>query len=264
MNFSERKGFVKPKNAIQIEGMTDALRNNLWNALDRAWITFGLYESINNSQCNAFTIYLWKRYFKLPIDDREYEPYDTIRHYYFKASWFKVYDFIEAVLNYTNYPLLQEEINDVLEEELVGYRFINGICTDITSKQEVEMLTETLNDFDYPGVREHLNQAFVHYSNKEKPDFRNSIKESISAVESLAQVITGKKRVALGDALKELQKKHNLHPALVRGFESIYGYTSDKGGIRHAMQDDPNLTAHDAKFFLLSCTSFINYLKTKI
>lgn len=264
MNFSERKGFVTPNNKIQIEGMTDALRNNLWNALDRAWITFGLYESINNSECNAFTIYLWKSYFKLPIDDREYEPYDTIRHYYFNASWFKVYDFIEAVLNYTAYPLLEEEINDVLEEELAGYRFINGTCSDITSDQEIEMLTEALNDFDFPGVREHLLQAFVHYSNKEKPDYRNSIKESISAVESLSQIITGKQKASLGDLLKLIEKKHSLHPALARGFESIYGYTSNKDGIRHAMQEIPNLTSHDAKFFLLSCTSFINYLKTKV
>lgn len=99
---------------------------------------------------------------------------------------------------------------------------------------------------------------------REKPDFRNSIKESISAVESLAQSITGKPKATLGDALKILEQKHNLHPALKSGFLSIYGYTSNADGIRHALQDESNLTAHDAKFFLLSCTSFINYLKTKI
>jgi hypothetical protein len=47
-------------------------------------------------------------------------------------------------------------------------------------------------------------------------------------------------------------------------FLNLYGYTSDANGIRHAMMDEPNLTADDAKFFLLVCTSFINYLKTKI
>jgi hypothetical protein len=61
-----------------------------------------------------------------------------------------------------------------------------------------------------------------------------------------------------------LEKKHQLHPALKKSFSSLYGYTSDEQGIRHAMSKEPNLTADDAKFFLLSCTSFINYLKAKM
>ena len=44
----------------------------------------------------------------------------------------------------------------------------------------------------------------------------------------------------------------------------LYGYTSDEGGIRHAMLDEPNLTSADARYFLLSCTSFVNYLKAQL
>lgn len=44
----------------------------------------------------------------------------------------------------------------------------------------------------------------------------------------------------------------------------LYAYTSDEGGIRHAMLDEPNLTAADARYFLLSCTSFVNYLKSQL
>ena len=46
------------------------------------------------------------------------------------------------------------------------------------------------------------------------------------------------------------------------GFLKIYGYTSDKEGIRHAMLDESNLTGADARYFLVSCTSFVNYLKS--
>ena len=88
--------------------------------------------------------------------------------------------------------------------------------------------------------------------------------KSISAVESMAKEITGKPKATLGEALKVLEVSNKIHPSLKESFSKLYGYTSDEGGIRHAMLSEPNLTAADAKFFLLSCTSFINYLKSKI
>jgi len=51
---------------------------------------------------------------------------------------------------------------------------------------------------------------------------------------------------------------------LKEAFSKLYGYASDEGGIRHAMLEEPTLSAADAKFFLLSCTSFINYVKSKL
>ena len=45
---------------------------------------------------------------------------------------------------------------------------------------------------------------------------------------------------------------------------NLYGYTNDADGIRHAMLEQPNLTAADAKYFLISCTAFVNYLKSKV
>jgi len=46
---------------------------------------------------------------------------------------------------------------------------------------------------------------------------------------------------------------------------ALYGYTSDSGGIRHALSDeDVTPTFEDAKFMLVSCSAFINYLKAKM
>ena len=76
--------------------------------------------------------------------------------------------------------------------------------------------------------------------------------------------ITGDESSTLGQALKVIDKENNIHPALKDAFSKLYGYTSDKGGIRHAMLEDPKLSSSDAKFFLMSCTSFINYMKSKL
>jgi len=54
-----------------------------------------------------------------------------------------------------------------------------------------------------------------------------------------------------------------MHSALKSAFSSLYGYTSDADGIRHALLNEPNLYFEDAKFMLVSCSTFINYLIIK-
>ena len=57
--------------------------------------------------------------------------------------------------------------------------------------------------------------------------------------------------------------KVKLHPKLQEGFKALYGYTSDTHGIRHALKDDATPDAEDAKFMLVSCSAFVNYLVEK-
>ena len=45
--------------------------------------------------------------------------------------------------------------------------------------------------------------------------------------------------------------------------KSLYGYTSDAEGIRHALSDVPTLDAADAKFMLVTCAAFMTYLIQK-
>jgi hypothetical protein len=80
----------------------------------------------------------------------------------------------------------------------------------------------------------------------------------------MARIVAENPKATLSDALKALEKRGNLHPALKDGFVKLYAYTSDEGGIRHAMLDEPKLSADDARYFMLSCTSFVNYLKAQL
>ena len=47
------------------------------------------------------------------------------------------------------------------------------------------------------------------------------------------------------------------------GYEKMYGYTSDADGIRHGGIDFTNAPAEDAKYMLISCSAFVNYLVEK-
>ena len=188
-----------------------------------------------------------------------------IREHFFACEWFEVYDFLEFVVGYfKSNSRLDEPLNLMLERELSGYRFVSGRITDITNTQEIEMLETALADSRFAGVDAHLQRALDLYAKRENPDYRNSIKESISAVECMARIVSGNPKAMLTDALKAIEKRGLLHKALKDGFIKLYGYTNDAGGIRHAMLEEPKLTAADARYFLLSCTSFVNYLKAQI
>jgi hypothetical protein len=271
-NFSERKGLKPVSEIIQIDSMNTELRNSLWSSLDiMLWSTKNfLYSDYGSSgYIESFSKRLWFNYFKKPVDSRpntSEQILTEIRRYFFSCQWNEVYDFIEFVVwqEEESKPRLAEFMNIILERELSGYRFVAGQLVDITSPQEIQMLEETLRDTRFAGVSGHLKCALERYADREKPDYRNSIKESISAVESMAREVSGKTKATLVDALKAIESKGALHPALKDGFIKLYGFTSDEQGIRHAMLNEPDITAADARFFLLSCTSFVNYLKAKM
>lgn len=272
-SFSERRGFKPISEAIQVDEVSRDLRHSLWNVLSKSFLL--KYSTLSSSRTlfynerdvDNFIEYLWIDFFKYLLDDlptiKDWAV-KKLRRCFEEFKWYEIYDFLEVTINYFESKILVEEVNAVLSRELSGFRFIGGVFTDITTEHEIEMLEEAVSDKHFPAVSSHLKRALTLMSNRENPDYRNSIKESISAVESVAKVIAGKPKATLGEALKILETSNKIHPALKDSFLKLYGYTSDEGGIRHAMLIEPNLTSDDARFFLLSCTSFINYLKSKI
>jgi hypothetical protein len=56
-----------------------------------------------------------------------------------------------------------------------------------------------------------------------------------------------------------------MHPAMKKGFTSLYAYTSDEKGIRHALLDDraAKVDEADALFMLGACAAFVSYLINK-
>src|SRR5690606_3743666 len=114
--------------------------------------------------------------------------------------------------------------------------------------EEVERAIQTAQG----PVRAHLQRALEMLASREAPDYRNSVKESISAVESLVSLTLGTEKGTLGQLLKKLEDEIGLHPAIKTGFSNLYGYASDEGGIRHALLEVTNVKHEDAQFFLVA------------
>jgi hypothetical protein len=276
--FSQRIGKTPIKNVIQIDGIDTDLKNHLWNAI----IDVFKLEDNSGHNYNYLSNYIWATFFnktKDMIPSGGY--YSYFRNWFFEqAQWHNIYDFIEylCLLHFIHYTLpkdiqyhierrtnICEYFNNVLEQELSGYRIIDNQVIPITSEPEIAAINDALANSDkYHSVNKHLKTAIDYLSDKQNPDYRNCIKESISAVEAFCKIITNKDKATLGDALKEIEKKITIHTALKDAFSKIYGYTSDSAGIRHSLTENDNtVTQEDAIFMLVACSAFINYLKSK-
>lgn len=262
MKFSERQGYSQVRVELQLETIDDALRNKLWNSLSAFYIrSTGIQKLI------------WGEFLKRPLDDMQWDSwnYDNIRDFYFSCQWFVVYDFIEFLVTRTSITkkFMIEDINRILTEEMSGYRLISYKMVPITDQTEIDAIAEGIeksHQFGLPGVKAHLQKSLAMLSDRKSPDYRNSIKESISAVESLCKIIAEDEKATLGQALKVIEQKGivDLHPALKEAFSKLYGYTNDENGIRHAHgMFEKECSFEDAKYMHVVCSAFVNYLIAK-
>jgi hypothetical protein len=267
MLFSQRKGIKPVKSIIQVDSIDDELKNALWSAVTvwQARNAGGMRTGDFNQLMKDF----WLYYYKEPLDKLPgpKSMLAKLRQSFFHGTWYDCYDILEFIASNYHANNIKDEFlnncNEAMARELSAYRFVGGQITQITSEAEISSIEDALLDTQpLKPVHIHLKTALDFLSDKKSPDYRNSIKESISAVEALCSLIIGS-RATLGQAIKAVEGSVNLHPALKGAFSSLYGYTSDASGIRHALMDEPNIDFEDAKFMLVSCSAFINYLISK-
>ena len=270
--FSERHGYIKPSDALIVDCMPKEVQNSIYNclynygeenpgffeSLDKmVWVYFLNEKEItyDQTQFNKGYIILYI------IDNSQYE-------------WHQKLSMIEYLLELLEkmeikrqqkMPSFIDSINRSFERLNYGYRIINNLVTPISSKEEVHCIEETIGSAK-DNIKEHLNSALKHLADKENPDYRNSIKESISAVGALCREMTGEND--LGKALFVLEKKQGkLHPQLKTAFDNLYSYVNEKqSGIRHELMDESGAyipSYHEAKYMLVICSAFINYLNGK-
>ncbi len=194
---------------------------------------------------------------------------EALQEYVLNAKeWYVIYDFIEKYLRHSdsNKKIKMTTIfNTILEEEAASYRILDGQVVPIVTESELSTIQDAKST-DFDTVNIHIEKALFLFSNRKKPDYENSIKESISAIESICSIITGSSGsdATLGKTLKKLKDKGvHIHPAMEKAFTSLYGYTSDETGIRHGGIDFQNAPSEDAKYMLVSCSAFVNYLIEK-
>ena len=262
--FSERNGYTQKP--LQIESMTKELRNRIWNAyVGEIVIDSNPYLGHSNYLEEIMDV------FGLPCFGHNGSiktDLGTFCDWFVKAEWYRLYDFIEVYLRFLPSDTrkdVRDNLNSILKEENAGYRIIRNQVVPITNPSELSSI-ENAEQTKFSSVNTHIQKAVELFSRRPSPDYENSIKESISAVEAICSIITGitGANATLGKTIKKLKDCGvHIHPAMESAFSSLYGYASDENGIRHGGIDFTNAPAEDAKYMLVSCSAFVNYLIEK-
>lgn len=281
LKFSQRQGYQPIRVDVQVETIDDPLRNALWSILFRYFFEGGIslfaIDYFHATPPSMLAEHLWVVFFNQPVDTFSTDSFpQTFRKYFFESEWYCLYDCIEALLDLFDFassnPIfsrlgpsihLVREINSALERHMSAYRLVCGQISPITSSYEIDGIEQALLDTSVLGtVNAHLSKALEKWSDRKKPDYRNSVKESISSVEAMCRIIVGESSMTLGAALKRL-KNHgiSLPSAMEKSWHQMYGYTSDQGGIRHSLTDGAvEVSAAEAQYMLVCCSAFVSYL----
>jgi hypothetical protein len=273
--FSQRKGLKPATKAIQNESLDTETRNALWSELWAYYSLHNQYEYDLGGKVYRFRQKIapiarayWLKYFKQPLDTMP--TFDDViqeckRHFY-SGKWYECFDFIEfTVAHLENHASqkMQEFMNNILIQECCAYRFASGQITELTSNEELESINQGIAGSD-KEVSDHLEKALRFLSDRKSPDYQNSIKESVSAIEAAARKISGKAGATLSDVLKDANLISALHPALVKMLMSLYGYAGDEGGVRHANKvGGKDITQAEARFVLVLSSAAVSFLTAK-
>lgn len=259
-------GHIVPRLALQVGSVDAPLRNRLWTLVHGHFVEPAVrsFELFRSGPGDLLAEQAWDEFFKAPLDTmpRDGRFASQIREWFFEAAWFQIYDLLEWLAQeHFDARQFTRDCNAVLEAEMSGYRLVHGHVTPIVATMELEAV-EAAAGQPVVAVHQHLRQALAHLSDKQSPDYRNAIKEAISAVEAAARHVADDSKATLAQALKAIDRADSLHPAMKSAFEKLYGYTSDEGGIRHALSGTtPDF--EDAKFMVVACSAFANYLLGK-
>lgn len=274
--FSERYGYIKPSEVIIRERITPEIQNAICSCYDRLEHRTTAYEYLSLEK-KIWTYFLNKR------ESDFVEDYISASSYVFTnyilssdVDWYNKLDLIEFVIEYLYAPICKisasvvksfiSELNSEFARLYFAYRVVDYKITEITSEEEIVAIEYALVD-SATNVRQHLNDALQLLSKRPIADSRNSIKESISAVEAFCREKTGES--TLGKALSKLEAKGVKLPKMLKeAFDKLYAYTNQKEtGIRHSLMYEDGTyvpSIDEALFMLVSCSAFINYLSKKV
>ena len=281
--FSERIGKPTCITTVQLNEFDDHTRtqisNQLFKLLDYIFsnqdeYSVGMYQgpasNMGSDFCKALRAdVLGYSVFLHPSDiirwDREFDRIDNVIA---QAPYKEVLDVIEYCyywVTHRSVPLIKTTWKNaftlLFRQEYVGYRFVSDQIVPITDELEIREIEQACKT-PFDGARTQLQKALGFLSDREHPDYKNCVKESISAVESVCKVISGSEKAALKDALNGLiANGMNIHGSLKSAILALYGYASDEGGIRHAEREtESTVTFEEAKFMMVTCSAIVNYL----
>lgn len=202
------------------------------------------------------------------VDARLDSVVNDLKQYCYGAKFHVLFDLLEFICKaHPRGMNIAASLNGAFKLGRAAYRMNEiGLHIDPVPTEEegraIQKALEALRAEEFAGARVHLRKAGSYLGQPGKE--ADSVRESIHAVEAVCKVLTGNPAATLGEALKILKQKLDLHGAFEGALGKLYGYTSDENGIRHSLTEEgAAVDAVDAQFMFGACASFVSYLVGK-
>jgi hypothetical protein len=268
LSFEQAEGVEPLPSQLQLREVSSELRAVLWNTIQDV-----LKNSTSRSgyiETPWWTIlreeYVYRQHkmvddFVNNAKDRSRE----VRQIFEQGDYVAIFGWLEFVLKHPSCPQdFHTRIQSNLRYSRAAYLVVDEqVICPIGSSAAHATLVKAFANLDatqFNGARAHLRNAA---SNLTAGEFADSVRESIHAVESVCRTLDPS--AELSKALARLEQKISIHPAMKKGFTSLYGYASDEGGIRHALLESglAKVDEADAVFMIGACAAFVSYLINK-
>ena len=159
-------------------------------------------------------------------------------------------------------------LNSTLSEMNVGYRLMpTGKFVNVHSDEEAEEIGKACSG-PFAEARTHMENAVADFRNTDQPNHANTVKEAISAVESIVTELTGKEiraglhQLAKEGILPDVRTDSGGENSFVAALEKYWTYANATS--RHGRKKGVEPPDRDtARFLLVTCATLVNYITTR-
>ena len=154
------------------------------------------------------------------------------------SHWLRFFDALERMpthLREDEVELYYQEMNALLADESIGYRFESGQLTRVGTDEfhsAVNSARNSLQGDRFAEPRRQFDRA-NHFRNSFPPDWPNAIKEAVNSVEGTLQVIYNRPGVSLTTIMTD-NFPSDVPGGIKQLFRSLYSHGSGTEGARHA------------------------------
>ena len=274
LTFGQRHGYSTIPERLKLKNVSTDARTSIWNVLCRyvpirsdidrisfsqkpsSWfdILLDVHENLYSERIDSFSLReMWQRMEQIVSQ---------------RPHW-QVFDLIQEILRHPSCPDdFKRAMAECFGKGQLAYSIsFSNVPTimPMTNEQTSGAIMDALDEMNRSGLSggiRHLENASDRIN---KGDHAGAVRESIHAVESVARTLDPKSSNALAPALKALEERRRLHPALKEAMNKLYGYTSDEQGIRHALLEkgEAEVGSEEAVFMFGACAVFCGYLASK-
>jgi hypothetical protein len=262
--FSERFGFTERVVCTTNDPLPAELRRALWND----YFQIAMEGNVHCVGFSRLSVQIWTSLMGRAVDELSSQTpaqtYQWIKGAFQTYDWTHVFNIIEFTFPHLPHDSfknnLREKVNESLSDFSSDYRIIDNFFVSISDEEQVREIDAALK-IPLKPVKDHLTNSLRFLRDSSSPTAPlDSIRESIHAVESMCQLLTGEPNDSLGKALNKLKGKIAIPEELEHSLHRLYGFTSNAQGVRHAIFDEANLTLREARFMIVACSAFVTYL----